>query len=113
MKKKEYLSKIVIFLFLTVLFSIPLSCKGQKTETSSSKINSPPVITSVDIQPEKLTKESELNLFIQSQDPDGDSISYQYQWIKNNEEMTGEKKNALKGGVFKKGDLLQVRVTPK
>jgi len=112
MKKKEYLSKIVIFLFLMVLFSVPLSCKGQKAETSSSKINTPPVITSVGIQPEKPTKESELNLFIQSQDPDGDSISYQYQWIKNNEEMTGEKNNALKGGVFKKGDLLQVRVTP-
>jgi hypothetical protein len=70
------------------------------------------VITSVNIQPEKPTKESELNLFIQSQDSDGDSISYQYQWIKNNEEMTEEKKSALKNEVFKKGDLLQVRVTP-
>ena len=112
MKKKEYLFKIVLSLFLTALFSVPLACKGQKTETPSSKINSPPVITSVNIQPEKPTKESELNLFIQSQDPDGDSISYQYQWIKNNEEMIDEKKSPLKGGVFKKGDLLQVRVTP-
>jgi len=112
MKKKEYLSRIVIFFSLTILFSIPLSCKGQKTETSSAKINTPPVITSVVIHPEKPTKESELNLFIQSNDADGDSVSYQYQWVKNNKEMTGEKKNALKGGVFKKGDLLQARVTP-
>jgi len=110
--KRECLFKIIIFLLLTALFSIHLSCKGQKTETSSSKTNSPPVITSVNIQPEKLTKESELNLFIKSQDADGDSISYQYQWIRNNEEMTGENKNSLKSGMFKKGDLLQVRVTP-
>ena len=94
--KRECLFKIIIFLLLTALFSIHLSCRGQKTETSSSKTNSPPVITSVNIQPEKLTKESELNLFIKSQDADGDSISYQYQWIRNNEEMTGENKNSLR-----------------
>jgi hypothetical protein len=70
------------------------------------------VITSVNIQPEKPTKESELNLIIKSHDADGNSISYQYQWIRNNEEMTGENKNTLKSGIFKKGDIIQVRVTP-
>jgi hypothetical protein len=89
-----------------------VSCRGEKTETSSSKTNSAPVINSVNIQPEKPTKESEFHLFIQSQDADGDSISYQYQWIMNNEEITGENKNTFKSGMFKKGDLLQVRVTP-
>jgi Putative Ig domain len=110
--KRERLFKIIIFLLLIALFIISLSCRGQKTETSSSKTNSPPVITSVNIQPEKPTKESEFILFIQSQDADGDSISYQYQWMRNNEEMTGENKNTLKKGMLKKGDILQARVTP-
>jgi len=112
MKKKNYPLKIIILLFLTALFSIHVSCEGQKTETSSPKINSPPVITSVSIQPEKPTQESELNIFIQSRDPNGDSITYQYQWMKNGEEIIGENKNTLKGGIFKKGDLIQAKVTP-
>jgi hypothetical protein len=70
------------------------------------------VITSANILPDKPNKESELNLFIQSQDPEGDPVTYQYQWIKNNEEIAGENKNTLKVGSFKKGDFLQVRVTP-
>jgi hypothetical protein len=39
-------------------------------------------------------------------------VTYHYQWIKNNEEIAGEDKNILKSGSFKKGDLIQVRVTP-
>jgi hypothetical protein len=51
-------------------------------------------------------------LSIQSKDPDGDPITYQYQWIRNDEEILGENKNTLKSGNFKKGELIQVRVTP-
>jgi len=110
--KRDSLFKIIIFLLLTALFSILLSCRGQKTETSSSRTNSPPLITSVNILPEKPTKKSELNLSIQSKDPDGDPITYQYQWIRNDEEILGENKNTLKSGNFKKGELIQVRMTP-
>lgn len=112
MKRKNYPLKISILFFLTALFSIHLSCNGQKTETSSLKINSPPVINSVSIQPEKPTQESQINLFIQSQDPNGDPITYQYQWMKNGEGMIGENKNTLKGGLFKKGDFIHAKVTP-
>jgi hypothetical protein len=51
-------------------------------------------------------------LSIQSKDPDGDSVTYQFQWIRNDEEIIGENKNALRSGVFKKGDLIRARVTP-
>jgi len=53
-----------------------------------------------------------LSLVIQSQDPDGDQVSYRYQWIKNDAEMAGENGNILKAGNFGKGDALQVRITP-
>jgi hypothetical protein len=39
-------------------------------------------------------------------------VIYHYQWIKNHEEILGEDKNILKSGNFKKGDLIQVKVTP-
>jgi len=39
-------------------------------------------------------------------------VTYHYQWIKNNEEIQGENTNVLRSGNFKKGDLIQVKVTP-
>jgi hypothetical protein len=100
--------------FLCVLFILfgNFSCERQNKKEPKSETNSPPVITSANILPEKPNKESELNLSVQSKDPDGDSVTYQFQWIRNDEEIIGENKNSLKSGIFKKGDLIRVRVTP-
>jgi len=105
---------IKILILLSFLFSpIGILCCGEeKGAKLKSKTNSPPVITSANILPEKPNKESELNLSVQSKDPDGDSVTYQFQWIRNDEEIIGENKNNLKSGIFKKGDLIRVRVTP-
>jgi hypothetical protein len=108
-KSCSVLRSVILLLYLISLVGI-LSCEGKKTETS--KANFPPVISSVTILPEKPTGESGLNLSIQSKDPDGDPITYQYQWIRNDEEIVGENQSTLKKGSFKKGDLIQVRVIP-
>ncbi len=108
-KSCSMLRSVILLLLVISLVGI-ISCEGQKTQTS--KINSPPIITSITILPERPTKESELNLSIQSNDPDGDSITYQYQWIRNDEEIIGENKGVLKSGKFKKGDFIRVRLTP-
>jgi hypothetical protein len=105
---------IKILAFLSLFFSLVgiLSCGREKATEPKSKTNSPPVITSANILPEKPNKESELNLSIQSKDSDGDSVTYQFQWIRNDEEIIGENKKNLKSGIFKKGDFIRVRVTP-
>ncbi len=104
--------KIITFLLLLFVFVGNFSCgRGEKTEPIS-RTNSPPVIDSLSILPEKPTEESELNSVIQGHDPDGDPVTYQYQWLRNDEEIIGENKNSLKSGNFKKGELIQVRVTP-
>ncbi len=100
--------KITKFLVL-ICFMANFACERERTE---SKPNSPPVITSVKIYPEKPNKDSELRLIIQSYDPDRDPIQYDYQWIRNDEEISGENKHVLEGRVCRKGDLLRVRVTP-
>jgi hypothetical protein len=100
-------------IFSSLFFLVGISsCNRQKEAELKSKTNSAPVITSVTLLPEKPNKESELNLVIRSQDPDGDPVIYQYQWMKNDEEIIGENKDTLKGGSFKKGDLIRVKVTP-
>lgn len=105
---------IKILAFLSLFFSLVgiLSCGREKATEPKSKTNSPPVITSVNILPEKPNKESELNLSVQSKGPEGDSVTYQYQWIKNEEEINGANGSSLKSGIFKKGDFIRVRVTP-
>jgi hypothetical protein len=102
---------LILFSFLFSPLGI-LCCGKEKGTERGPKTNSPPVITSINISPEKPTKETELNLLIQSQDPDGDSVIYRYQWIRNDEEIIGENKSSLKSGNFKKGDMIRVRVTP-
>ncbi|NWF91959.1 MAG: hypothetical protein HXY46_03515 [Syntrophaceae bacterium] len=53
-----------------------------------------------------------MDLIVRSEDPDGDMVTYRYQWIRNGEEISGENKNLLKSGNFNKGDVIQVRVVP-
>jgi hypothetical protein len=78
---------------------------------SATKTNSPPIIVSANILPEVPSKDSELNLFVRRQGRDGDPITYSFQWMKNDEELTGENKNTLKSENFKKGDLIRAKVT--
>jgi len=101
----------ILLLFLFSLIGI-LSCGNEKGGGIKSKTNSPPVITSIQIIPERPNQESELSLSIQSKDPDGDSITYHYQWLRNDEGIFEQNRNTLKKMNFKKGDLIRVRVTP-
>ena len=90
-------------------FMVNLSCG---TEGQKPKANAPPAITSVNILPERPYIQAELSAVVQCQDPDNDPVTNQYQWVKNGEEIVGENSYTLKNGKLKKGDLIQVRVTP-
>ncbi len=114
--KSKELSRICLIIrelnLLALLFLLigPLSCGNEKRV--EFKTNSPPKITHVNILPEKPSKENKLNLSIQSQDPDSDPVVYYCQWLRNNEEIIGSDKETLECDDFKKGDLIQVQVTP-
>jgi hypothetical protein len=106
--------KAITFCTLLTFLLLNFSCEREKEVVSQSHIrtNGLPVITSINISPQNPNKNSDLDITIQSQDPDGDLVMYHYQWIKNNEEISGENINILKSGNFKKGDLIQVKVIP-
>ena len=112
-KTNSFIKIYVLFSLLVSAFG-NLSCGNQKEAEfkPQSQINRPPIITSGSITPETPHGGSDLDVIIRSQDPDGDSVTYHYQWMKNNEEITGENKNILTSVNFKKGDLIQVKVTP-
>lgn len=100
-----------LLIILPLLLGI-FSCGSSDQLEPKSKTNSPPVIRSATILPENPTREKDLAVTVQGEDPDQDPITYIYQWVKNDEEMVGEKKNILRSGTFKKGDILQVKVVP-
>ena len=100
-----------LLLILPLLLGI-FSCGSPERGDPKSKTNSPPVIRSVTILPENPTREKDLAVTVQGEDPDQDPITYLYQWGKNDAEMVGEKMNVLKSGTFKKGDTILVKVIP-
>jgi hypothetical protein len=105
------MATILVFVVAGIfLIGVAFSCGKERAAESPPKKNSPPSITSVQILPEKPTNKSELSLLVQCQDPDGDPISYEYQWLRNDEEISGENKNVLTTGGFRKGDFFRVRV---
>src|SRR3989304_3206396 len=91
-------------IFLSVLFILfgSLSCGREKGTEPKDYPNSPPVITSVQIFPENPNVTQDLNLTIRSQDPDGDPITYHYQWVKGEKEIPGENRSTLPKGNFQK-----------
>jgi hypothetical protein len=105
------MATLLVFVVVGILLiGAAFSCGKQRAIESPPKGNTPPSITSVQILPEKPTKESEFSLLVQCQDPEGDPISYEYQWLRNDEEIPGENKSMLAKGEFRKGDSLRVRV---
>lgn len=108
---RTLIGKIALLSVLGVLLA-NFSCGRHERTEPKSKTNSPPLISSISILPEKPTQESEINLFIQSHDPEGDPVTFQYRWIRNDEEIPGANDSSLKSGSFKKGDLIKARVVP-
>lgn len=98
--------------FIVALFSFIINLSCDNSEDLKPKTNSPPVITSVNILRETPYIQSELNAVVQCQDPDHDPVTHHYQWVKNGEDILGENTYILRNGKLKKGDLIQVRVTP-
>jgi hypothetical protein len=101
----------VICSLLTILLG-GVSCEKEKGTGSASRANSPPVVSAARILPENPTQQSALTASIDAQDPDGDPITYDYQWIKNGADVSAQDNNVLQHSHFKKGDVIRVRVTP-
>jgi hypothetical protein len=93
----------------------PSDSKMQGKEASSTSgrtRNSVPTVTSVSIEPELPRKNSTLKARIEASDPDGDTVSFSYQWVKNGEELIGETSETLVDPTLKKGDKIVLRVSP-
>ena len=109
----ERFARIVVLPVLLLMFWVGvLACGREERATSGARQNNPPTITSVTLLPENPNHESDLSLVVQCEDPEGDSMTYEVQWMVNDREISAGDGSLLKSGNFKKGDSIRVKVTP-
>jgi hypothetical protein len=104
--------ELTVILFLLMTLCGGVSCEKEKGAGLASRTNAPPVISAIRIVPENPTQRDAVTVSIEAHDPDGDAITYEYQWIKNDADVPGQNNNVLQNSHFKKGDSIRVKVTP-
>ncbi len=89
--------------------------RGQPFRTDAIKVgNLPPVVSSANLTPPNPVLGDVITISAAGEDPDGDSISYRYQWTVNGEyrkEIPSDSKT-FTTNALKKGDEICVVVTP-
>lgn len=102
----------------------PSTAKTEKLEQktiSQPKLNSPPKILEAAISPDPAYANSDLRVEVKADDPEGDLINLQYQWIsfkysggpvRRAEDIKGETNPTLSHDKFVHGDVVAVRITP-
>ncbi|HZC67581.1 MAG TPA: hypothetical protein VE201_03085 [Nitrospirales bacterium] len=74
--------------------------------------NHPPVIRVGEVFPVDVTADSELRVYIQGEDQDGDRVTYKYQWLVNGIPVPGATEPSFKPEQFKNGDRITTQLIP-
>ena len=77
-----------------------------------TKLNQPPQVTSVDVTPNFPKIGDTLKITATATDPDGDEVTFIYQWFKNEELLPEETSDTLSLKGFKRGDRIMLNVIP-
>lgn len=81
------------------------------SSSSGSPSNQPPTITSLEINPSLPYTDTPLSASIVASDPENDTLSYQYTWQVNNNEISQANSETLDTEYFSKGDTVTLTVT--
>ncbi|MGH7273273.1 MAG: Ig domain-containing protein [Nitrospiria bacterium] len=87
--------------------------ENEVTEAANPVKNSPPSVLSVALNPpDRIYRRVDITAIPNGVDPDGDQVSFQYQWVINGEASPTENSAVLRGDLYKRGDKVSVKVTP-
>ncbi len=75
-------------------------------------VNTPPKVTRIAYKPTPVRVGDRVTAMPESEDPDGDNVSYQYRWFHNGEEFLRADYDALDTAAFVRGDEIVLEVTP-
>lgn len=79
---------------------------------ASGSTNHPPVVKAVSIMPSPLTLAGPLTVRVEAQDLDLNALSYRYRWLVNDQAIAGQTRESLQAELLKRGDKVEVEVTP-
>ena len=85
---------------------------ASSTQTSGQTDNHPPAIIAAKIFPVDFTRDTVLRVDFQSEDADGDRITYRYKWLVNDMPAPGETSEQFSPTKLKQGDRIAVEVIP-
>jgi hypothetical protein len=93
--------------------TISVTVIADRQEATASIVinNSPPVVTSVLLNPEQFRRGVDITALPQAVDADDDNVRFSYKWKINGNEVL-EDTPILKGNQFKRGDRISLAVTP-
>ena len=100
------------FIAVTVRAQQPESNGDEQTSDPILIDNTQPVATFSGVEPGRPTSSEKLKAKGVGYDPDGDSVSFVYQWMVNGEPVVGQDEEFLATSHFQRGDRVQVAVTP-
>ena len=92
--------------------SVVVISDGMRSTASVTIANSPPSVTQVVLEPKSVYRGVDIRARAMGEDPDGDVIRFDYQWIINGKDALTQRGAVLKGSVFKRGDRIGIRVVP-
>ena len=100
--------------FISVTVRIKVAGENRDEKTSDIVVigNTPPVATFAGIEPSTPKSNETLKASGAAYDHDSDQIDFVYQWIANGEPVVGEDEQSLANSHFKRGDRVQVAITP-
>lgn len=96
----------------TVAVAVTLKDQSARAEVTVDNASPRAVEVSLDRPLEALRAGVDLTAIPKGVDSDGDDITWEYQWIRNDEEIPGETTAVLRADRYRRGDRITVRVTP-
>ncbi len=79
---------------------------------STNHPNHPPSVQSATIQPNPIVLGGSVSVHAEGQDPDGDRLTFRYQWLANGRPLGGEAGHTLSPRMLRRGDKVAVEVIP-
>lgn len=93
----------------------PMDAKGAGIPHRTTEVlvaNTPPTVSRILLKPFPVRVGDRLVAEAESEDPDGDDVTYEFRWYRNGEEVLRADHDALDTSDFVRGDQLVVEVTP-
>lgn len=88
------------------------SSSGTPTGSGSAKGNQPPVISSAKILTDPISLDKPVEVQVDAQDPERETVSFQYQWYVDNAHLAKQTNSSLPAEVLRRGQMVFVEIIP-